>query len=503
MASTGEFRLGPLVDRRFAAWPVQLGWLVLFALITRWTVLGDPNYDSDETLYFLVGQKMLDGYQLYVDIWDRKGPGLFLLYAGFAAISDSVLSYQIAALLFATATAFLIARIAHLYTGWLGSILAGTFYLVLLPRLMGGGGQAGVFFNLPVVLAAWLILSQPTGKLPGWRSISAMVLCGVAITFKQTCAFDGAFLGLLLLWRHREAGCPAPQLLLYGALYAGLGVLPIALCALYYAVVGQFDAFWHAMVLSNLTKVYDARDENSLRLLLLTAVVAPILPFSIVGLCRRLEWSGKTAQRGVLAGWLAATLLALVAVPNFYDHYLLPVIVVLALCAAPALQREPAGMVGGAVALGVLLAFGPQFNLAERQESRRAIDRLTAQILRDPHPRPFVFQGPVALYSTTGRVPPTPLLFPSHLSGFNEHNVSQFDTVAQVRRVLAWQPTTVIVLHIPGDLANPQTTPLVLDWVRSHCRQRQKWNLPNRYGDRFFDVWSQCGPAPVPSGMRS
>lgn len=502
MTATTQQRPAPVgdaIERLFGPWPMQLGWLLLVALVTRWTVFGDSNYDSDETLYFLVGQKMLDGYLPYVDIWDRKGPGLFSLYAVFAAISPSVLSYQIAALVFATLTAFLICRIAQLYTGLLGSLFAGTFYLALLPRLMGGGGQAGVFFNLLVVLAAWLVLSRPVGKLATWRAMVAMLLCGMAITFKQACAFDGAFLGLLLLWRHHAAGATTGRLMGNAVIYMALGALPMVAWGALYAVLGHFAEFWHAMVLSNLAKTYDPGGNNLLRIGLLLLILAPLLPFSVAGLARRFAWRGRTADRGVLAGWLVAVLLALVAVPNFFDHYALPVIVVLALCAAPALQSEPKGALGGVLALALVLGFGgPQFNRAQRLESRHAIDRLTAQITSRPDARLFVFQGPVALYSTTGQLPPTPLLFPLHLSGISERNVSQFNTVAQVRRVLDWQPTTVVVSHEPRKLANRETQALVLAYVRDRCRSMKTWNLPNRYGKRYFDVWSDCEPAGAP-----
>ncbi|MEO5705895.1 MAG: hypothetical protein ABIT10_05280 [Alteraurantiacibacter sp.] len=488
-----QFSLGLVVERWFRPWPMQLAWFLLIALVTRYTVLGDPNYHDDESLFFLIGQRMHDGFVPYVDIWDRKGPGLFVLFWLFAGISDSVLAYQIPALAFAALTAFVLARIAYLYTGRMGALLAGTFYLVLLPRVLGGGGQAGVWFNLLTVVAAWLVLSRTVAKVPTRASVGAMLLCGVAITFKQTCLFDGAFLGLVLLWQHHRAGADRAQLFKAAALYCAVGAAPMTLAAGIYLAIGHFPELWHAMVLSNLDKDYNPTSDIGGRVVAMLVVLAPLLPFAVFGLAKRLDYQGKTAPRLILGGWLLATLLALAAIPNFIDHYLLPVIVVLPLCAAPTLQREPFGAVLGAFGIVLIAAFGPQFDLPHRQESRHAISQLTAEILAsEPAPRLFVFQGPVALYATTGLNPPTPLAFPLHLEALPERNVSHLDTATEVRRVLAWQPTTVITLHTQRRLVNPETRDLVMPWVRAHCRTRSTRNLPNRYGDRLFDVWSNC-----------
>lgn len=493
MATTGEFRLGPHVERWFAAWPIQLGWFILFALVTRWTMLGDPNYHDDETLFFLIGQRMHEGLLPYVDIWDRKGPGLFVLNYLFAAVSWSVLSYQIGALLFAALTAFVLHRIAWLYTGRMGAILAGMLYLAFLPRITGGGGQAGVYFNLLIVCAAWLVLAHPVGRSVTGRSVGAMLLAGIAITFKQTCLFDGAFLGCLLLWRHRQAGADWPAVARAGLVYAAAGALPMALFAAAYAALGHFSEFWHAMVLSNLNKDYNAGNDIDQRIQAMAILLLPMLLLAAAGLARRFEYEGKTAPRLVLLGWLAATVTALVAIPNYIDHYLLPVVMVLPLLAAPALQREPLGLLGGLLALVVLQAFGPQFDRETRLASRAAIERLAGQIMQDqPEPRLFVFEGPVALYTATRSFPPTPLLFPLHLEALPERNVSHLDTATEVRRILAWQPTTVLLRPQRRSYENPETFALVAAYVRTHCRVRERVNLPNRNGPQEYDVYRDC-----------
>lgn len=487
------FSLSAAVERWFRPWPIQLGWFLLFSLLTRATMLGDPAYHDDETLFFLIGQKMLDGFVPYVDIWDRKGPGLFVLYAGFAAVSDSVLSYQIGALVCAALTAFVLARIAHLYTGRLGAIMAGTFYLAMLPRILGGGGQAGVFINLLVVLAAFLVLAHAVGRAPTRRSLLAMLLCGVAITFKQTSVFDGAFFGLILLWRHWREGATPGQVIVAGLAYCALGAAPMVLAGLVYVGLGHFDAFWHAMVLSNLDREYTYQIELVRKLTVLTAMVVAIVPLALIGLAKPLDFDGKQPDRVLLGLWLLVTMGQLVAVPNPVDHYLIPVLLVLCLCAATTLQREVVAMLGAVLLVPVMMR-GPAFDWTDREESRRNITALATQIRADAaQPRLFLFQGPVALYSALDTLPPTPLAFPMHLSTRQERDVSQFRTMDQVRRVLAWEPTTVVIRRQQHPAyIDTEALALVHDYVSSHCRTQRTWNLPDRYGARQFDVWSDC-----------
>src|SRR3954463_7872291 len=72
--------------------------LALLAVVTRLQLFGDPIAGSDEGFYLLVGDRMLHGALPYVDIWDRKPFGLFLLFAGMRMLGgDGVLAYKLVA----------------------------------------------------------------------------------------------------------------------------------------------------------------------------------------------------------------------------------------------------------------------------------------------------------------------------------------------------------------------------------------------------------------------
>jgi len=72
-----------------------LVWLLAYAFITRLPALGDLNYFTTITSISTSASGCMTA-DPYVDLWDRKPPGLFALYYLFAGISRSVLSYQLA-----------------------------------------------------------------------------------------------------------------------------------------------------------------------------------------------------------------------------------------------------------------------------------------------------------------------------------------------------------------------------------------------------------------------
>ncbi|WP_292923223.1 hypothetical protein [Novosphingobium sp. SCN 63-17] len=68
-------------------------------LLLRGATLGYPIIHADEQFYLLVGDRMLHGAVPFVDIWDRKPIGLFLLYGAIRLLGgDGILQYQLVAL---------------------------------------------------------------------------------------------------------------------------------------------------------------------------------------------------------------------------------------------------------------------------------------------------------------------------------------------------------------------------------------------------------------------
>ena len=83
--------------------------ILLFTVLLRVWDFGNPVIHVDEQFYLLVGDRMLHGAVPYLDIWDRKPIGLFLLYAFFRLLpGDGILAYQFAACASAALTALIV-----------------------------------------------------------------------------------------------------------------------------------------------------------------------------------------------------------------------------------------------------------------------------------------------------------------------------------------------------------------------------------------------------------
>ena len=135
---------------------VSIGLVYLAAAIAlRSMTFGNPVVHIDEQFYLLVGDRMLHGALPFVDIWDRKPLGLFLLFAAIRKLGgDGIVEYQIVASFFAAATALVINQLARRIAPPVGAFWAGIAYLLWLLVANCAGGQTPVFYNLIIALTA-------------------------------------------------------------------------------------------------------------------------------------------------------------------------------------------------------------------------------------------------------------------------------------------------------------------------------------------------------------
>lgn len=397
--------------RPLARWAAVLLLLVV-AVALRVADFGNPIIHVDEQYYLLVGQRMLDGAVPYLDIWDRKPVGLFLLYAGAAALpGDDVLGYQLVATLFAGLTACIVASGARaLGASRSGAFAAGIAYLIWLPLLGGRGGQAPVFYNLFIAVAARLILRLPhlADRPRPWAMIAngalACLAAGLAIQIKTSAAFEAAFVGLAhIYWlvRARAGGFVTAVAPLAWLL---VGLAPTALVVAAYRAMGPaaVDAWWFANVRSIFLRPGYPLHEIGMRLLGIVAQLSPLL------LCAAIGWRRRrvrlTGERALAFAWLGAAVVGFVAIGTFFDHYALPLLPPLTMIAGIALGRIPRIFVG-TLLLGLLLLIVERAFIPDDAAGARQVARLVANNSRDGCP--YVFIGDTATYSLSGSCLPT------------------------------------------------------------------------------------------------
>jgi hypothetical protein len=460
-AAIGEDRSRPLsIARRETLIGAAIVVLAAFAL--RAVQFGDPQIHVDENFYLLVGDRMLHGAVPYVDIWDRKPVGLFLLFAAIRLLGgDGIVQYQVVATLFAAGTGLLITRIVQPMAGRFAGVTAALVYLLLIGLVGGTGGQAPVFYNLPMAGAALLVMRVATDPTASPRRVRrrgawAMLLIGLALQIKYSVVFEGVFLGLALMWASWRTSRRPVSLALDVLLWVELALLPTLLALAWYAVHHQAAAFVYANFLS-----IGARSNASGAELVhrLSKTLAPLAaPLAATGLAMALKpWRafprGEARFRFVLA-WLGSALAGYLLFGTYFNHYALPLCLPLACAAAPlfAYRRRHLGLVAAAI---LLVAGGVAYaavvhKMQLKRGGRAEMDEVVAAIQpRLDHGQGlYVWNGDSILYHLTGAALPGRWPFAGHLNLLRENGAIGVDQAAEVRRIFAARPR-VVVDHEP------------------------------------------------------
>jgi 4-amino-4-deoxy-L-arabinose transferase-like glycosyltransferase len=449
---------------------IDLGLMLIAALITRWWWFGNPVVQVDEQYYLVVGDRLLHGWWPFVDVWDRKPIGLFLIYAGARALGGlGILQYQLVATAFTAVSALLVQRIARLFASAPAAWTAGLVALLWTIIFDGEGGQSPVFYN-PMVAGAALIvlraiLDRRRGTALTGAGAGAMLLLGLAMQVKYTVACEGVGFGLMLVWQAWRAGERLPTILGQAALWVAVAVAPTLLVWAIYAAHGYGGQFLYANFLSIGTRAPTSWDRMAGRLLLIAFHGAPLIVAAAIGLSRKQQGEGETVRRFLLA-WGLAALAGFASIGTFYEHYSLPLVAPLAIALAPALDGRGRfrGQFLWAHALllaliGVALAVNVSIHRFHKRGDARQFDVLAQAIAARPGCL-YVYDGEPMLYELFPRCRPTRFLFPSHLNDWKETHSIGADQAAELARVIAAKPRLIVTSDVPNKESN------LFNWIR-------------------------------------
>jgi 4-amino-4-deoxy-L-arabinose transferase-like glycosyltransferase len=484
---TGSARA--LDARWFGLWSILA--LVSVAIVTRAAAFGNPVYSGDDQFYLLVGKAIDHGQLPYVDIWDRKPIGLFLIYAAIARLGGSgVEQYQLVAGLFAISTAWVVTRLASRIANRQGELLAGIVHLATLVPFGGQGGQSPVFYNLFIAGAALSFVRAAEGSarlVPA--AMTAMVACGLALTVKQVSLVEGTYFGLcFLVLAHRRQWPPLRVVGLAAAMIA-LALLPTLLAALYYFAHGHLDDYLFANFASIFRKADQGARSREFGMLFLLVFMVPLMLAAVIGAIMRHRRSGSDDVLSIFwSGWMIAALLGVVLIPNFYD---LPLIAPLCVSAATLFGRRT----GIALAAALLLTAwseGSMFSFAANREGRQAFEVMASQIDRARHGGcVFLADGPPLLYDRAGDCRLTKYQFAEHLADANEAMAIGTDQQIELARVIGLRPAVIVRKTFPTDNANPLSFAQVHSALNRDYRRLIVQRVPVLHSFRVFEVWQR------------
>ena len=189
-----------------------------------------------------------------------------------------------------------------------------------------------------------------------------------------------------------------------------------------------------------------------------------------MGATRRWKDARRDRVDALLVGWTVAALLGYLIVPNFFDHYALPLLAPLCISAATLFARRDGPLFFTALLLFCLIQ-GAILDLAGNRRARNHVEAVGAIIERARHGGClFVADGPAWLYAQSPACRVTPYQFPGHLTLHVEGKalgVSQRDELA---RVLAQRPAIIVTQDSERDQHHPDIDRLLFDTLERDYR---------------------------------
>ncbi len=230
--------------------------LLLILLCSQSSPLYPTNTWADANCLLTVGRVMKSGGVLYRDVYEQKGPTLYLIHAVAAWICDAsffgVFVMEVLSLFGALRLS------CALLTRRVGSCTAVCVSALVGAALLTGNafmhGDSAEEFCLPFLLGALVVVQRTYGVRKGPMAVRWLFVCGLLAGMVATIKFTmlGLFVGLCAAegTLALRAGGVRRALQSAGVFLAGM-MLPVAVWCAYFAMHGALGDFYTAYVHNN------------------------------------------------------------------------------------------------------------------------------------------------------------------------------------------------------------------------------------------------------------
>jgi hypothetical protein len=230
-----------VMRRRGHLWQwVLLAVLTALPLLLLMPLFAAP-FERDQGTYGAVARGWLEGAIPYRDLWDNKGPILFLWFvAAFRLLGENIVAPRLLAALAAGAAVPFVWGSALRLLGRRAATLAAVLFATSFGNLfLQANANAEIFMLLPLAAGFWAFARGAQGGGVWWYGVAGG-LTALAVLTKQTAAWTfigyGLWLAVLALRNPKERRRHVTNgLALAGG--AGLGLLPFAAYFLYYGAL--------------------------------------------------------------------------------------------------------------------------------------------------------------------------------------------------------------------------------------------------------------------------
>jgi hypothetical protein len=393
-------------NRTLPATREKAPWLAIAGLVALVITFHAPAFlldlvDIDEATTGVLAAEMIDGRSLYVDVVDRKPPGLPYLYAAAFEMSGTTSLLPLRALMFAlqgAAAALIAVALTRAWRDRLVVIALFMFGTASLPLVDAHSASAEGFMLLPLTLAWWFSRRD--------RPVLSGVALAVAVLLKQPAVFVliPVVFNLCRFPRGRRRSVVA--FATFGAIYAGVAVSFGLREFVFWNVTGNRAYLWSETIPSLAGKGAFAIGLFIVTHLVLVWLAGQAWP----------EWRENLD----LWLWLGAAFLGVVAGQRFWGHYFLQMLPPLAALAATQIHRYSARNVFGFAVVATLIpvvifTLVPRDNLPPYEHIVREIEAHS-----DPADSLFVWGTFPEAYWASGRTMATRFPHTNFVTGVNQ-----------------------------------------------------------------------------------
>lgn len=231
----------------FWTWDIfLLGGVLLFVLMARLNLLGVP-LERDEGGFAYIAYQMIEGKQLYVDLYEIKPPLLYMTYALFITIfGHSIEGIHTGLLVFDLAYIIILFFFARSFFDKTVALVASFAFAILSlsPNLLGFAAHATHFAILPG-LGGIVMLIKALEDNNKKLFLGAGLAFGIAFLYKQQVIHFMLFGGFYTLFDFiRKKPIDWKNWFVSELVLVVGSILPYALVLLFMVITGRFDDFW-------------------------------------------------------------------------------------------------------------------------------------------------------------------------------------------------------------------------------------------------------------------
>lgn len=429
---------------------------LVFALIIRGLSFFFTIVDHDEWTYLIVSKEMFfHGKTLFVDVYDNKPPGIFILYGLFQFIPlPGIFVVRLMATIFIASTAWFLYRAKLQFLGSKRIALAVGFFYIFLISLFNWGLAANteIFFVFFSCLALYLLTASPENNKYGYVVLAGFIL-GIAYIIKFVALFD--FIALAIFWMFLGTKNNKISKIFLVMLATSVAfTIPFAFTHLWYYFNGHFNEFINATY--TIPSRYITRQSFTKALSCIVRFhlfALPIVILFYISIYKNVRKQSFLVWKLMPLIWYLLAWFAVLLPGKYFNHYFVQLLIPVCFFAPDiflydskiqtyAKQKIIVAMTS---VLFIFILFQITYQYFKFWRNPDIIKEISVEINATKQPDDFIFTNyKNAIYYLCETEPPTKWIHTSLLFDPQHINAMQIDANNEIKSIIAKKPAYIV-----------------------------------------------------------